>query len=102
MTYTCIGKRKGERGTVISCTNTSETPSIADKPQFGWLCPLCLGTQYGRPTPALDLPDNDHPNAPELEAYETEPGSKGWTQETEAEELADLRDLELDINGTIW
>ena len=99
--FTCIGKRKGEQGTIIKCTNTSETPSRADRPDWGWLCPQCLGTQYGRPTLHVDLVDADKPNPPELEAFEME-GLNTRYEESEAEELADLRDLELDIDGSIW
>jgi hypothetical protein len=99
MAYHCIGKRRGEHGAVVDCTNVSETPYRADRPQWGYLCPQCLGTQYGRPTFHADLPDLDKPNAPELEAFEMEPGSGSLIEESEAEELADLRDLELDIDG---
>lgn len=96
--FTCIGKRRGEHGTVTECGNSSPTPSRADRPEWGYLCPQCLGTQYGRQPLRLDLPDLDKPNAPELEAFEMEPGSYSQIEESEAEELADLRELELDID----
>ena len=49
-----------------------------------------------------ELLDMDKPNQPELEAYELEPGGSVRIEESEAEELDDLRDLELDIDGLIW
>jgi hypothetical protein len=99
MRYTCIGKRRGDHGSVVACANVSETPSRPERPEWGYLCPQCLGTQYGRQPLRLDLPDLDKPNAPELEAFEMEPGSYSQIEESEAEELAGLHDLELDIDG---
>jgi hypothetical protein len=97
--FICIGKRKGDHGRSVACTNTSDTPSIAAQAEWGWLCPQCLATQYGRPTFQHEIVDIDKPNTPELEAYEMEPGSRAGCEESEAEELAGLRDLELDIDG---
>lgn len=98
MTYTCIGKRKGERGKLVACTNTSETPSNSARAEWGYLCLDCLHTQYGRASLHVETVDLDKPNPPELEAYELAPGSNNRLEESEAEELADLRDLELDID----
>lgn len=100
MIYTCIGKRKVGKE-IVSCTNTSPTPSKPERPEWGFLCSQCLGTQYGRPSVNVDLPDIDKPNAPELEAYEMEGFNPHFNDESEAEELADLRDLELDIDGIV-
>jgi len=38
--FRCIGTKLVGRD-VIRCENTSENPSVADKPQWGWLCPAC-------------------------------------------------------------
>ena len=97
MTYICIGKRKGDHGRLIPCTNTSDTPSVPGRAEWGYLCAECMATQYGRPQIHVDVPDTDHPNVPELEAYEL--AGKSGMDESEAEELAGLRDLELDIDG---
>jgi len=98
MIYKCIGNRRGEHGSIVSCVNTSDTPSRTDRPEWGYLCPQCLGTQYGRRTLTVEVPDVDHPNTPELEPFEMDPGN-GYQYESEAEELAGLFDLELDIDG---
>jgi hypothetical protein len=100
--FTCIGKRKGEHGSIVKCTNQSETPTRADRPDWGYLCSECLGTRYGRAPLHVEIPDMEKPNAPELEAYELEGVRSGrFEQESEAEELADLRELELDIDGLV-
>lgn len=98
--FTCIGKRMGEHGSIVKCTSESDTPSVAGKPDWGYLCPECLGTRYGRAPLRVEVPDMEKPNAPELEAYELE-GSSMRYEESEAEELADLRELELDIDGLV-
>ena len=59
MTYRCIGKRRGEHGTVVECANGSETPSRPERPEWGYLCPQCLGTQYGRQPLRVEVADDD-------------------------------------------
>jgi hypothetical protein len=94
--FTCIGKRKGAHGRLEGCTNTSETPSNPSRPDWGYLCPTCLGTQYGRTTLTLDLPDVD---MPEFTDYErTVEYYRDHTRDmepTEAEEIANLQELDI-------
>jgi hypothetical protein len=90
--FTCIGKRKDHRGRPESCTATSETPTNPARPEWGYLCPTCLGTQYGRPQISLDLLDLDKPNAVEFEPCEL--SSRGH-DETEQDEIDNLRELDL-------
>jgi hypothetical protein len=70
--FTCIGRRKDGQGKPRECTNTSEVPSNSNRPEWGYLCPLCLGTQYGRAQIHVEIPDMDKPNARELEPFEFE------------------------------
>ena len=99
--YNCIGKRKGEHGSIFQCTNTSDTPSNPSRPEWGFLCPTCSGIQYGRPAIQLDLPDVDHPNAREFEPYEMHHSGRAGLksaddfEQTEQEELDALNELEI-------
>ena len=109
MRYTCIGKRRGEHGAVVDCANVSESPTKPDRPEWGYLCPQCLGTQYGRQPLRLDLPDMDKPNQLEREHYGVPIFAQGrdHVERIEREELEDLRldekfdevcELDLDID----
>ena len=96
MIYTCIGKRKGEHGHPFQCTNTSPTPSNPDRPEWGFLCVQCSSTRYGRAPLQVDLPDEDKPNAREFEPCELPQGRvTSRVEETEAEELDALQELDL-------
>lgn len=94
--FTCIGKRKDHRGRPEPCTNTSETPSNLARPEWGYVCPTCLGTQYGRPQMHLDLIDLDPPNNPEFEPCEMSYRGRGaGRDETEQGEIDNLRESDL-------
>lgn len=94
--FTCIGKQKGERGSIVSCTNVSEVPSNPDRPDWGWLCPQCLGTQYGRAAFHADVIDTDPPNSDEMEldAYEGRI-QYGPLAQSEQEEIDNLQELDI-------
>lgn len=68
--YNCIGKRRDSKGQLILCDSTSENPSVASRPEFGFLCFGCAGSPpISRPL-LVDLPDRDHPNQTEFEPCE--------------------------------
>ena len=93
MTYTCIGKRKGRHGEVFQCTNTSDRPSNSQHPEWGYLCPQCLGTQYGHATLHVDVADIDKPNDVELDPCEQQVPSP--FEQSEQEEIDHLQELDL-------
>lgn len=44
--FQCIGQRQvrehaGQPSKLVQCTNESEIPTRADKPEWGWLCSDC-------------------------------------------------------------
>jgi hypothetical protein len=46
MSFQCIGQKRvrrhsADKGELVRCTNTSETPTNAAKPEWGWLCAEC-------------------------------------------------------------
>lgn len=41
--YKCIGKRYDEHRQLVECQNTSDSPSRADRPEWGYLCETCSG-----------------------------------------------------------
>jgi len=89
--FACIGKRKGQHGRPEACTNTSETPSNPARPDWGYLCPPCLGTQYGRPSYHVDLPDLDKPNSDDdFEPGEVEYFGRGENEQEEIERLEEV------------
>ena len=100
MIYTCIGKRKDSHGRPFQCTNTSETPSNPARPDFGYLCSECLGTQYGRPVVQIETVDMDKPNAREFEPCEMHFGSRSGVksdefEQSEQEQIDALEELDI-------
>ena len=94
--FTCIGKRKGDHGKPFQCTNTSEAPSVADRPEWGFLCLECSSTRYGRAPLQVEAPDLDKPNHMETEPSELYHGRVNLrVDESEAEEMDHLNELDL-------
>ena len=49
LTYQCIGQHKmrahaGEKAKLVRCENSSDTPTRADRPEWGYLCGECSST----------------------------------------------------------
>ena len=96
MTYTCIGKRKGEHGAPFQCTSTSDTPSNLARPEWGFLCVECSSTRYGRAPLQVETLDADKPNSLEFEPCELLHGrATAQVDETEQDELDHLEELDL-------
>ena len=61
MPFQCIGqfyvKVKGGSNQLVRCTETSETPTDAAHPSWGWLCEHCANSP-ARPAPAHKEPEN--------------------------------------------
>jgi hypothetical protein len=95
MIYTCIGKRKGEHGKPFQCTATSETPSNPNRADWGFLCFECSSTRYGRSPLHVEAPDGDTPNEYEPEPVELLHGRFERVEESEAEEMDHLIELDL-------
>ena len=97
--YTCIGKQRTNHGAIIQCANTSKTPSVLNRPEWGFLCHSCANARpNGRPHFNPDLPDLDKPNAREIEPCEQhypEHVNLRDYQENEQEELLSLQELDL-------
>jgi hypothetical protein len=94
--FICIGKRKGEHGAIVKCTNQSEVPSRAARPDWGFLCQDCLDTRYGRAPLHVDAVDFDKPNHLELDPSELYHGRVNLrVDESEQEELDNLNELDL-------
>lgn len=50
LTYQCIGQHRvrqhaSEKGKLVRCENSSDTPSREDKPEWGFLCAECSSSQ---------------------------------------------------------
>jgi hypothetical protein len=90
VSYTCIGKRRGEHGTIVECANVSEAPSRPDRPEWGYLCPQCLGTQYGRQPLRVDSSDDDGLDRDYME--DRYPGLEGVSRFNGDGPLSDISD----------
>lgn len=97
MTYTCIGKRRGQHGEILPCTNTSEKPTNAERPDWGFLCTQCSGSPVSRKPLTLDLPDMDNPDmaefAADLDYYPLDDPRN--QSDIEQDELDNLQELDL-------
>lgn len=93
--YLCIGKRFNGR-TLVSCTNTSETPSInpvTKKTCTVFLCSSCASSSSPKRSLHVDLPDVDKPNQPELEASDFRDDDTDF--EIGDDDFIDLEEIEL-------
>lgn len=95
--YQCIGKFFRNR-VLVQCSNTSETPSRADHPEWGFLCPNCSAARPAIPRKAFQAPvlDLDKPNQIEPE----EPGDlpeDGYTrlEELDQDDFDSLQEIDL-------
>lgn len=53
MSYQCIGQSR-IKGTLVRCSNESETPSHAAHPEWGWLCAACSNAPPTRFSPMAE------------------------------------------------